>query len=119
MTFLEILPYVQIVFGILSIILILLQRSEAGLGGAFGGADSFAGSGERSRRGGEKTMFYLTLFIVFIFVTSVLSTIFIEQRLAINTNTVVDGSVENKENNVDTPQVQFIPENPIIIPENT
>ena len=78
MTFVEMLPYIQIGLGVLSTIFILLQRSEAGLGGAFGGGDSFASeSGKHSRRGGEQVMFYITLFIVFSFVASVLASLFV------------------------------------------
>jgi len=55
------LPYIQIILSVLLIGGILLQRSEAGLGGAFGG-DAFS-STQYERRGAEKTLFRLTLII--------------------------------------------------------
>lgn len=63
-----ILPYVQIVLALLLIGGVLLQRSEAGLGGAFGG-DSFS-SGAYSRRGAEKILFRLTITIAILFALS-------------------------------------------------
>jgi protein translocase SecG subunit len=40
----EVLPYVQIILSVLLVLGILLQQSEAGLGGAFGGGDGFSKS---------------------------------------------------------------------------
>ena len=37
-----ILPYIEIVLSILLIVAILIQKSEAGVGGSFGGSDNFA-----------------------------------------------------------------------------
>ena len=54
-----VLPYVQIVLAILLIGAILLQRTGASLGGAFG-ADNFS-SGFHTRRGLEKTLFNTTI----------------------------------------------------------
>ena len=49
------LPYVQIALSILLILVIILQQTGSGLGGAFGG-DNFS-SGFHTRRGAEKTLF--------------------------------------------------------------
>ena len=55
----QVLPYVQIVISILLILAIVMQRTGASLGGAFG-ADNFS-SGFHTRRGFEKTLFYATI----------------------------------------------------------
>ncbi len=64
----SVLPYVQIVLSILLIGAIVLQRTGASLGGAFG-ADNFS-SGFHTRRGLEKTLFYATIFMAILFVLS-------------------------------------------------
>ncbi len=64
-----ILPYIQIILAVLLIGGILLQRSEAGLGGAFGGGDGF-GSGNYARRGAEKTLFRITVALAILFALS-------------------------------------------------
>lgn len=64
-TLLNVLPFVQIVLSVILIMSILLQRSNAGLGEAFGGD----GSGfHTTRRGFEKFLFYLTIICAIIFV---------------------------------------------------
>lgn len=63
-----VLPYIQITLSVLLIGGVLLQRSEAGLGSAFGG-DSF-GSGNYERRGAEKFLFRLTILIGILFAVS-------------------------------------------------
>ena len=71
MTFLHgILPYVQIILSALLIVCILLQRTGASLGGAFG-ADNFS-SGFHTRRGLEKTRFYTTIVLGILFALSAL-----------------------------------------------
>jgi len=65
-----ILPYIQILLSILLIILILLQKSEAGLGSAFGGGDSMS-SINYTRRGFERVLFTATIVIAILFVLSV------------------------------------------------
>lgn len=62
------LPYIQIGLSLLLIGGVLLQRSEAGLGGAFGG-DSFGG-GNFERRGAEKMLFRLTILVGILFAVS-------------------------------------------------
>ncbi|NQV88236.1 MAG: preprotein translocase subunit SecG [Parcubacteria group bacterium] len=59
------LPYIQIVLSILLIVAVLLQRSEAGLGAAFGG-DSFS-STQHTKRGFEKVLFNSTIIIACLF----------------------------------------------------
>ena len=64
----QILPYIQILLSVLLVVGILLQRSEASLGGAFGGGDA---SGTRFvRRGFEKLLFNATLVIAVLFALS-------------------------------------------------
>jgi len=65
----DILPWAQAVLATLLIIATLLQQTGAGLGGAFGGADSMSGFHER--RGAEKTLFYATIIIGVLFAVSV------------------------------------------------
>ncbi len=64
----QILPYIQIVLSVLLVAAILLQRSEATLGAAFGG-DSASGT-RFTRRGFEKTLFNGTIIIAALFVLS-------------------------------------------------
>ena len=64
------LPYVQIVLSVLLVVAILLQRTGASLGGAFG-ADNFS-SGFHTRRGLEKTLFYATIVLAVLFAVSAL-----------------------------------------------
>ncbi|MEK7065930.1 MAG: preprotein translocase subunit SecG [Patescibacteria group bacterium] len=64
----SILPYAQIALSFLLIAVILLQQTGAGIGGAFGGADSV--SGFHTRRGAEKALFYATIVIAILFAFS-------------------------------------------------
>jgi len=64
-----ILPYIQIVLSILLIASILVQKSEAGVGGSFGGSDNF-NTGFRTRRGFEQKLFYFTIIIAILFAIS-------------------------------------------------
>lgn len=71
MVFLQtVLPYVQIVLSVLLIGAVVLQRTGASLGGAFG-ADNFS-SGFHTRRGFEKTLFYATIILGILFALSAL-----------------------------------------------
>lgn len=65
-----VLPYIQIALSALLIIAVLLQRTGAGLGGAFGG-DNFS-SGFHTRRGFEKTLFQATIVLGVMFALSAL-----------------------------------------------
>jgi preprotein translocase subunit SecG len=64
------LPYIQILLSALIIGAILLQRTGASLGGAFG-ADNFT-SGFHTRRGLERTLFYATIILGILFALSAL-----------------------------------------------
>ena len=64
----QILPYIQIVLSMLLIGGVLLQRSEAGLGTAFGGDGTIGG--RFMRRGFEKILFNATIVITALFVIS-------------------------------------------------
>ena len=66
----EILPFVQIALSVLIIVCVLLQRTGASLGGAFG-ADNFS-SGFHTRRGLEKTLFQATIILGILFAISAL-----------------------------------------------
>ncbi|MBX4188344.1 MAG: preprotein translocase subunit SecG [Candidatus Doudnabacteria bacterium] len=65
----EILPYVQIILSVLIVSFVLLQQSDADLGGAFGGSDNFSAPA-RTRRGLERTLFNSTIFVAILFVIS-------------------------------------------------
>lgn len=64
----QILTYIQIILSLLLVAGVLLQRSEASLGSAFG-ADSAMG-GRFMRRGFEKLLFNATVTIAVLFVIS-------------------------------------------------
>ena len=64
----SILSIIQIVLAVLLTVFILLQHSEAGAGGAFGGSDTV--SSWRTRRGFEKFLFTATIVLVLLFVAS-------------------------------------------------
>ena len=67
------LNIIQIVSAVLLVIAILLQSRGSGLGAAFGGE----GNVYRTKRGLEKTLFYLTIFLAFVFLgTALLNVIF-------------------------------------------
>lgn len=66
--FQTLLPYIQVILSALLIAGILLQRSEAGLGSAFG-QDNLGGN-KHTRRGFEKTLFTGTIIIAVLFAVS-------------------------------------------------
>jgi preprotein translocase subunit SecG len=70
------IPYIQIVLSVLLIGGILLQQSEAGLGSAFGGGDSFS-SGYHTKRGSEKMLFIATIVIAVLFAATSFSLLLI------------------------------------------
>lgn len=70
MDILGLLPYLQLALSILLIAAILLQRTGASLGGAFG-ADNFS-TGFHTRRGFEKTLFQATITLGILFALSAL-----------------------------------------------
>lgn len=65
----SVLPYSQIIISVLLIVAVLLQRSEAGLGGTFGGGSNF-GSSFHTKRGFEKNLFVATIVLAILFVAS-------------------------------------------------
>lgn len=71
----EVLPYLQIALSALLIVCIILQRTGASLGGAFG-ADNFS-SGFHTRRGFERTLFYATIVLGILFAASALVSLLI------------------------------------------
>ena len=62
------MPYIQIGLSILIIVLVLLQQSDADLGGTFGGSDNLSAS--RTRRGSEKYIFNATIVVGILFATT-------------------------------------------------
>lgn len=70
----SILPYIQIVLAVILVAAILLQRTGAQIGGAFGGGDNFS-SAFHTRRGFEKTLFIITILVAILFVISSLLTL--------------------------------------------
>ncbi len=73
-TIVSILPYIQIVLAVILVTAILLQRTGAQVGGAFGGSDNFS-SAFHTRRGFEKTLFIITIVVAILFVISSLLTL--------------------------------------------
>ena len=71
----NILPIIQIILSILLVGGILLQRSEAGLGSAFGA--SSLGEARYHRRGFEKTLFTLTIIIAVLFAASAFASLIV------------------------------------------
>lgn len=67
----SILPYIQIVLAVILVTAILLQRTGAQVGGAFGGSDNFS-SAFHTRRGFEKTLFIITIVVAILFALSAL-----------------------------------------------
>jgi len=72
MTAVHIVSVGQIVLAVLLICGVLLQQSDAGLGGAFGGGDGFS-SGHHTKRGAEKVIFISTIIIAILFAVSSIS----------------------------------------------
>lgn len=72
----SILPYIQIVLAVLLIVSILLQRTGAALGGAFGGGDNWS-SAFHTRRGAEKGLFIVSIVLAILFALSALIALFV------------------------------------------
>lgn len=70
----SLLPYVQIILSVLLVGAILLQRTGAQVGGAFGGSDNLS-SAYHTRRGFEKALFSATIVIAILFAVSALVTL--------------------------------------------
>lgn len=72
-TLISLLPYIQIVLAVLMTAAILVQKSESGVDGAFGGSDNW-NSAYHTRRGFEKVIFNITVIAGVLFViTSLLA----------------------------------------------
>ncbi len=72
----NILPYLQIILSIILIVAILLQQSNAGVGGALGGGD---GDGlYHTRRGFEKFIFITTIVVGILFAISAIIAVIIK-----------------------------------------
>ncbi len=71
------MPWIQIVLAVLLTALILLQRSGAELGGAFGGGGDGSGGATYTRRGAEKIIFTATIVIAVLFVVVSLLALFV------------------------------------------
>ncbi|MBX4200329.1 preprotein translocase subunit SecG [Candidatus Parcubacteria bacterium] len=71
----HILPYIQVILSLLLIGGVLLQRSEAGLGSAFG-ADGMS-MGRFVRRGAEKTLFRATIAVATLFAIAAFLNLFL------------------------------------------
>jgi preprotein translocase subunit SecG len=70
----SLLPYAQMILSVLLIGSILLQRTGAQVGGAFGGSDNMS-SAYHTRRGLEKTLFTVTIIIAVLFLVSALASL--------------------------------------------
>ncbi|MBI5126561.1 MAG: preprotein translocase subunit SecG [Candidatus Taylorbacteria bacterium] len=68
------LPYLQVILAVLLAVSILLQRTGAQMGGAFGGSDNFS-SAFHTRRGFEKTLFITSIVIAVLFVVAALASL--------------------------------------------
>lgn len=73
-TVLGLLPVMQVVLSLLLIALVLMQRSGAGLGSAFGDTMS---SGFHTRRGAEKLLFNATIVVAVLFAATALVQLFV------------------------------------------
>lgn len=71
----SLLPYIQIILSVLLVAAILMQRTGAQVGGAFGGSDNFS-SAFHTRRGFEKILFNATIVIAVLFAVSALLNFF-------------------------------------------
>ncbi|MCX6716987.1 MAG: preprotein translocase subunit SecG [Candidatus Taylorbacteria bacterium] len=74
----SVLPYIQIILAVALIGLILMQRTSASLGGAFGGGSDNFSSAFHTRRGLEKTIFNITIVVAIIFVITTVVSFFLK-----------------------------------------
>jgi protein translocase SecG subunit len=73
----NILPYIQIILSVILIVAILLQQSDAGIGGVLGGGGD-AGGLYHTRRGFEKFIFIATIVIAILLVISSFAAVFLK-----------------------------------------
>jgi protein translocase SecG subunit len=62
-------PYLQIIFSVILVTLVLIQKSGVSAGGALGGYDNFS-SAFHTRRGMEKWLFIATIVVSVLFAAS-------------------------------------------------
>jgi preprotein translocase subunit SecG len=74
----RILPFIQIGLSALLIAAVLLQNSDASLGGAYGGNDS-TGTVRHTRRGAEKVLFNATIILGILFTLAAFLALIIKQ----------------------------------------
>ncbi len=67
----SLLSWLEIILSIILIILVLLQKSESGLGGAFGSGND-SGATFHKRRGFEKAIFNMTIVFAVLLVATLL-----------------------------------------------
>ena len=72
----KILPYIQIILSIILIGAILMQQSDAGVGGVLGGGDG--GGLYHTRRGFEKFLFVMSITVAILLTLSSLLAVFIK-----------------------------------------
>ena len=70
------LPYIQIILSIILAATVLLQQSDAGVGGVLGGGDS--GGLYHTRRGFEKFLFITTIVVSILFIASTVIAILVK-----------------------------------------
>lgn len=68
MTLVSILPYITVGSAVLMVLAILLQQRGASLGAGFGGSSELY----TTRRGLDKNLFEVTIFLAVVFVASIL-----------------------------------------------
>jgi protein translocase SecG subunit len=72
----KILPYIQIILSLILIGAILMQQSDAGVGGVLGGGDG--GGLYHTRRGFEKFLFVMSITVAILLTLSSLLAVFIK-----------------------------------------
>ncbi|MFA6386549.1 MAG: preprotein translocase subunit SecG [Candidatus Paceibacterota bacterium] len=72
----NILPYIQIILSLILIGAILMQQSDAGVGGVLGGGDG--GGLYHTRRGFEKFLFVMSITVAILLTLSSLLAVFIK-----------------------------------------
>ncbi len=75
----KILPYIEIVLGVILILAILLQQSGSNVGGAMGGGDS--STFHSTRRGFEKFLFVLSIVCGVLFIVATLLAIILKNQI--------------------------------------
>ncbi len=76
MTLASIYPWIQVILSVLIIVLVLLQKSEAGLGSSFGG--SGGASSFHTKRGLERVLFYATIVVGILFTAVAIGALIIQ-----------------------------------------